>query len=176
VKSAPTLHLACIGLGSNLGQSRKLLQESWQALADHSDIFPQVLSSPYRTRPIGMESPHWFINAVGLLRTGLTPEALLAVLLQVEQRFGRTRSTDRSEYQDRTLDLDLLLFDDLVMHSPELNLPHMAMHERLFVLEPLAEVAPGLRHPLLDKTIVELLEELRLMSDTEDVERVHWLK
>ena len=123
-----------------------------------------------------METPHWFMNAVGLLRTRLAPEALLAVLLQVEQRFGRTRSTDRSEYQDRTLDLDLLLFDDLVMHSPELNLPHTAMHERLFVLEPLAEVAPGLRHPLLDKTIVELLEELRLMSDTEDVERVHWLK
>ena len=121
-----------------------------------------------------MESPHWFMNAVGLLRTGLAPEALLALLLQVEQQFGRTRSTDRSEHQDRTLDLDLLLFDDLVMHSPELNLPHMAMHERLFVLEPLAEVAPGLRHPLLDKTIFELLTKLRLKSDTEDVERVDW--
>jgi len=123
-----------------------------------------------------MKTPHWFMNAVGLLQTRLAPEALLAVLLQVEQLFGRTRSTDRSEFQDRTLDLDLLLFDDLVMHSPELNLPHTAMHERLFVLEPLAEISPGLRHPLLDKTIVELLEELRLMSDTEDVERVHWLK
>ena len=121
-----------------------------------------------------MESQNWFINAVGLLRTGLDTEALLAVLLQVEQQFGRSRSTDLSEYQDRTLDLDLLLFDDLVMCSPELNLPHMAMHERLFVLEPLAEVAPGLLHPLLDKTIFELLAELRLKSDTEDVEQVHW--
>ncbi len=123
-----------------------------------------------------MESPHWFINAVGLLRTGLAPEALLAILLQVEQQFGRTRSTDRSEYQDRTLDLDLLLFDDLVMRSPELNLPHTAMHERLFVLEPLAEVGHELLHPLLNKTIFELLAELRLKSDTEDVERVHWLE
>ena len=123
-----------------------------------------------------MESQNWFINAVGLLHTSLDPEALLAVLLQVEQQFGRSRSTDLSEYQDRTLDLDLLLFDDLVMHSPELNLPHMAMHERLFVLEPLAEVAPGLLHPLLGKTIFELLAELRLKSETEDVEQVHWLE
>jgi len=121
-----------------------------------------------------METPHWFMNAVGLLRTRLAPEALLAVLLQVEKQFGRTRSTNQSEHQDRTLDLDLLLFDDLVMHSPELNLPHTAMHERLFVLEPLAEIAHELLHPLLDKTIVELLTELRLKSDTEDVERMQW--
>lgn len=121
-----------------------------------------------------MESPHWFINAVGLLRTELSPEALLAVLLQVEQQFGRIRPTYRSGYRDRTLDLDLLLFDDLIMRSPELNLPHTAMHERLFVLEPLAEVAHGLLHPLLDKTIFELLAELRLKSDAEDVEQVHW--
>ena len=121
-----------------------------------------------------MESTNLFINAVGLLRTGLAPEALLSILLQVEQQFGRIRSADRTGHQDRTLDLDLLFFDDLVMRSPELNLPHTAMHERLFVLEPLAEVAPGLLHPLLDKTIFELLAELRLKSDAEDVERVHW--
>lgn len=176
VKKVSSLHLACIGLGSNLGKSRKLLQDGWHGLADHPDIFPQVLSSPYRTRPIGMKSQNWFINAVGLVRTRLTPEALLAVLLNVEQQFGRTRSKDRSDYQDRTLDLDLLLFDDLVMRSAKLNLPHKAMHERLFVLEPLAEIAPGLLHPLFDKTIYELLEELRLKSDTEDVERVKWLE
>lgn len=123
-----------------------------------------------------MESLNWFINAVGLLRTSLSPEALLAILLQVEQQFGRTRSADRSKYQDRTLDLDLLLFDELVMRSPELNLPHPAMHERLFVLEPLAEVAPGMLHPLLDKTIFELLAELRFKSEADNVEQVHWLK
>ena len=167
-------HSACIGLGSNLGQSRKLLQDAWQVLADHPDIFPQVLSSPYRTRPVGMKSPHWFINAVGLVKTALSPEGLLDILLQVEQQFGRIRPTDRSCYQDRTLDLDLLLFDDLVMRTARLTLPHPAMDERLFVLVPLAEVAPELYHPLQDKTISELLAALLPASGREDVERVHW--
>ncbi len=121
-----------------------------------------------------MESQHWFINAVGLLQTCLNPEALLKVLLQVEKKFGRTRSAAQSGYQDRTLDLDLLLFDDLVMRSPALTLPHPAMSERLFVLEPLTEVAPDLLHPILGKTIRGLLAELRLTSEPEDVERVQW--
>ena len=121
-----------------------------------------------------MESRHWFINAAGLLKTTLSPEALLDTLLQVEQQFGRIRSADRSEYQDRTLDLDLLLFDDLVMRSSKLTLPHPAMHERLFVLLPLAEVAPQLHHPLQDKTIAELLAGVQLESDMDDIEGACW--
>ena len=106
------LHTACIGLGSNLGDSRKLLQDAWQELEGEPDITTKVLSSPYRTMPIGMDSPNWFVNAVGLLETTLAAELLLDALLRVEQQFGRIRS-DSGEYQDRTLDLDLLLFDDL---------------------------------------------------------------
>lgn len=167
-------HSACIGLGSNLGRSRKLLQDAWQALSGHPDIFTLALSSPYRTKPVGMESPHWFINAAGLLKTTLGPEALLDILLQEEQRFGRIRSADRSGYQDRTLDLDLLFFDDLVMRSAKLTLPHPAMHQRLFVLLPLAEIGPQLHHPLQNKSIAELLAAKQLESEMADIKRGCW--
>jgi len=166
-------HTACIGLGSNLGSSRKLVQEAWQALSVHPALALQVLSSAYRTKPVAMESSHWFINAVGLLKTSLSPRELLGVLLQVEAEFGRIRSPDRSGYQDRTLDLDLLLFDDLVIDSAELTLPHPAMDTRWFVLIPLAEIALDLVHPLQEKTIAELISGLS-PSGRENVVRVDW--
>ncbi len=121
-----------------------------------------------------MDSPHWFINAAGVLQTSLSPEALLDVLLQVEKQFGRIRSDNCSGYQDRTLDLDLLLYDDMVMRSAKLTLPHPAMLERMFVLLPLAEIGPNLLHPLQDKTIGQLLQSLRLRSDPNEIKIVDW--
>lgn len=121
-----------------------------------------------------MDSPHWFINAAGRLTTSLSPHELLALLLKVEQQYGRTRSTDQSGHQDRTLDLDLLLFDDVVMDTPELILPHPAMDGRLFVLVPLAEIARELQHPVLKKTISQLLAALPATSAAENVEQVKW--
>ncbi|MCI5221897.1 MAG: 2-amino-4-hydroxy-6-hydroxymethyldihydropteridine diphosphokinase [Candidatus Electrothrix sp. AR4] len=165
---------ACIGLGSNLGQSRTLLHDAWFALAGHPDVTLQALSSPYRTRPIAMESPHWFINAVGVLQTTLSPEALLELLLRVEEQFGRVRSANQEGYQDRTLDLDLLLFDDLIMETARLTLPHPVMHERLFVLVPLTEAAPRIEHPVLKKTVTELLAEQESKVGREDIEQLCW--
>ncbi len=140
VKRTFRISPACIGLGSNLGQSRTLLKEAWQSLGQHPEVNLQTLSSPYRTRPVGMESSHWFINAVGRLHTTLPPETLLDLLLETEQKFGRVRYPELEGYQDRTLDLDLLLFADSIIQSERLILPHPAMHERLFVLIPLAEI------------------------------------
>ncbi len=168
------LPLACIGLGSNLGQSRKLLLDAWQVLGEHPDIFLQQLSLPCRTKPVGMSSPHWFINAAGLLRSSLSPAALLEVLLATEQRFGRVRSSEQQGHQDRTLDLDLLLIDQLIVRTEALVLPHPKMQERLFVLAPLAEIAPNLRHPLLGKTIAELLADLLPQAEAGSVEQTAW--
>ena len=89
-------HFACIGLGSNLGRSKKMLHDAWQTLVALPGICPLALSLPYKTRPVGMESRHWFINAAGLLKTTLGPEPLLDTLLQVEEQFGRVRSAGSS--------------------------------------------------------------------------------
>ncbi|MGX9728291.1 MAG: 2-amino-4-hydroxy-6-hydroxymethyldihydropteridine diphosphokinase [Candidatus Electronema sp. VV] len=168
------MSLACIGLGSNLGQSRQVLLESWRTLGGQPGISLLTLSSPCRTKPVGMDSPHWFINAAGLLRTSLTPEALLDVLLAVERQFGRVRRLDMPGYRDRTLDLDLLLFDAQVMRTERLILPHPALHKRLFALVPLAEIAPQLRHPLLQKSIAELLAELLPQTAAGELEQISW--
>ncbi len=166
-------HTACIGLGSNLGRSRRLLRSAWQVLSDYPGLTPQILSSPYRTKPVAMASSLWFVNAVGLLKTCLSPRELLDVLLRVEQDFGRTRLEDQPGYQNRTLDLDLLFFDDLVLHSADLTLPHPVMHTRWFVLIPLSEIAPHLRHPLLRKTITTLIADLSAPG-RDDVVRIDW--
>ncbi|MCW5203664.1 2-amino-4-hydroxy-6-hydroxymethyldihydropteridine diphosphokinase [Desulfobulbus sp. US4] len=164
---------ACIGLGSNLGQSRTLLKEAWQSLGQHPEVNLQTLSSPYRTRPVGMESSHWFINAVGRLHTTLPPETLLDLLLETEQKFGRVRYPELEGYQDRTLDLDLLLFADSIIQSERLILPHPAMHERLFVLIPLAEIGAHINHPVLKKTVAELLEQNR-KGGRGGIEQICW--
>ncbi len=121
-----------------------------------------------------MDSPHWFINAAGLLTTSLTPSELLALLLQVEQQYGRVRSAGQIGHQDRTLDLDLLLFDDRVLDTPELILPHPAMDARLFVLVPLAEIAPELVHPVRTASVSALLARLQSSTAVEDIEQVSW--
>jgi 2-amino-4-hydroxy-6-hydroxymethyldihydropteridine diphosphokinase len=152
---------AFIGMGSNLGDGKTILQAAWQALGNVEGIVPDGLSSPYITAPVDMTSRHWFTNAVGRLQVSLPPLELLKVLLAVETSFGRTRNEKIAGYQDRSLDLDLLYYGDVVMESPELILPHPHLGDRLFVLVPFAELEPDFRDSHSDTTIVEKERRLR---------------
>ena len=151
---------ACIGLGSNLGDSLQILHDGWLRLGQQAGIRLEMLSVPYRSKPVGMKSKHWFINAVGIIRTSLTPETLLERLMAVEKDFQRRREPMNKGHQDRTLDLDLLLYDALILETPRLQIPHPQMHKRLFVLAPLAELTPNLIHPGLQLSIATLRKNL----------------
>lgn len=135
---------AYIGLGSNLGDGLSILQRAWKRIGEHDRITLDRLSSPYLTEPMGMKSSNWFTNAAGALQTSFSAQDLLAYLLTVEAEFGRTRLPETTGYQDRTLDLDILVYDDSIISSVNLILPHPELEKRLFVLEPLAEIAPEL--------------------------------
>ncbi len=139
-----TLHQAYVALGANLGNAHATLRAALDQL-DHLDQTHLVAaSSIYRTAPVGCSNQPDFFNAVVRLETQLKPEELLAALLTLETDFGRTR---RARNDPRTLDLDLLLFDDLTLDLPNLTLPHPRLHLRAFVLVPLAEIAPDLVLP-----------------------------
>ena len=168
------LHEAGIGLGSNLGDSLEILQSAWRQLQEDPAIAAVALSSPYRSQPVGMVSANWFINAAALVRTTLAPHALLHVLQRIETRCGRDRSGQSTGYQDRTLDLDLLWYDDLIFRSGDLIIPHPRMRERLFVLEPLAEIMGERILPLSGKSVRELLLGLKKSETNQIVDRVCW--
>lgn len=151
---------AYIGLGSNLGDGKRTLQDAWRSLGQYDGIDCLKLSSPYISAPVGMESDNWFTNAVGQLTTTSTPVELLQNLLTIEAAFGRRRPENVEGYQDRSLDLDLLYFGDIVMDTEELTLPHPQISGRLFVLEPLVELIPENKDQTTGKTPAEMIERL----------------
>jgi 2-amino-4-hydroxy-6-hydroxymethyldihydropteridine diphosphokinase len=162
-----------IGLGSNLGNRSTWINQACQSLETHPDIICLQRSSLYETEPESVkpldsgEAAPWFINAVLLLETSLMPRELLQVCMSVEKELGRKRSGIRISpnklYESRTIDIDLLFYDDLIIDEPDLVLPHPRLHERQFVLKPLAEILPTWQHPVLGKQIVELLARFELI-------------
>ena len=150
---------AYLSLGSNLGDRLRLIQEAVAALTVEAGPVT-ALSSLYGTEPWGFSSPHRFLNVALALETTLSPETLLAVTQRIERDLGRTHKSVDGRYADRTIDIDLLFVGDAVLDTPALTLPHPRLHLRRFVLEPLCEIAPDLCHPLLRKSVSQLLAEL----------------
>lgn len=145
-----------ISIGTNTGNRLKNLEHALNKL--HFKV-GEVLktSSVYKTQPWGFESKRWFYNAVFVLKSSCVPQILMQKLLEIEKEMGRVRG--ENGYTDRCIDLDIILFDDCIISSKQLILPHPKMHERLFVLLPLQEVMPQWIHPILKKNIEEMIRD-----------------
>ena len=158
---------AAIALGSNLpsrfGEPSDNLHEALRRLSDLGEI--TAVSSFHSTDPVGYLNQPRFVNAAALLATALSPLELLRGLLGIEHEMGRDRSSAPPK-GPRIVDLDLLLYGSLVLTDPELTLPHPAMHERRFVLEPLAEIAPAMQYPTLQCSVAEVLRGLDRAATT----------
>jgi len=145
-----------IGIGSNLGDREEHCLKAIRLFSEKG-ILVTRRSSMYETEPWGVKDQPKFLNMAIEGETGLTPAGLLEVLKMTEDEVGRTKTY---RWGPRVIDLDILLYDDLVISTPELTIPHPRMHEREFVLRPLAEIAPEKIHPMLEKTMRELLSDL----------------
>ncbi len=155
------MSFAAIALGSNLpglaGSREANMNAAMLALGEFGQVVAH--STWIETEPEGYVGQPPFLNGAVVLQTDLPPLSLLAALLRIELAFGRDRSHGIAK-GPRTLDLDLLLYDDLVLQTATLTLPHPSMHLRRFVLQPLAQIAPQWRHPVLEKTVAELLQSV----------------
>jgi 2-amino-4-hydroxy-6-hydroxymethyldihydropteridine diphosphokinase len=147
--------IAYLSLGSNLADRPHSLHDAITRLKDHGTV--RAVSHLYETEPVEFTDQPWFLNCAVEIETSEPPEQLMRNLLAIEQAMGRVRTQPKGP---RIIDIDILLFADVILETPNLTIPHPAMHQRRFVLEPLAEIAPETQHPIFKKTIRELQAEL----------------
>ncbi len=147
-----------LGLGSNQGDRRALIGDAIARLGKLGKVVAQ--SSIYETEPVEVAGGQpWFLNCALALETSLMPRQLLSAVLRIEQEMGRRRAASQPK-APRTMDIDILLFGSSVVETADLTIPHPALHHRRFVLEPLAEIAPEVRHPVLKRSVRELRDAL----------------
>ncbi|MBI2463696.1 2-amino-4-hydroxy-6-hydroxymethyldihydropteridine diphosphokinase [Candidatus Peregrinibacteria bacterium] len=160
-----------LSLGSNLGRKESNLKKALREMKTRNFWIKQV-SSVYKTEPVGKTDQAWFFNMCAIVDTRYPPDILLNKLQEIELACGRDRSQEREKWGPRTIDIDILFFEDVILDTPNLKIPHPLMHERRFVLVPLNEIAPLFTHPVLKKTVHRLLMECPDASIVEPFSRM----
>ena len=149
-----------IGIGSNLGNPYENCIKAVEAIREQPFCKMKALSPFYRTEPVGVEGQNWFINTVLSINTSLSPAETIDMMLSIERKMGRTRSGIR--WESRIIDLDILLFGNEIINDKKLNVPHPRMHTRRFVMAPMTDIAPELIHPVLGKSMADILSDIPL--------------
>lgn len=158
------MHTVYLALGSNLGDRAGNIGRALRLL-EQEGVRPVCIAAPITTAPEGFASGHLFLNTAGEFLTALAPAPLLLATQRVERSLGRTAKSSGGVYHDRTIDIDILFYDDLVASLPGLEIPHPRLSTRLFVLRPLCEIAPQLRHPVSGQTIAELCKAAAMQNE-----------
>lgn len=143
-----------LSLGSNIGDRVGYIQQATSLLSANENINIVATSSFYETEPWGMESENWFVNAVIQITTSFSPEELLDECQRIETQLGRIRNSQG--YSDRTIDIDIIFYDKLIMNNDRLTIPHKHFHKRVFMLVPMLEIAEDFVHPFFGKTVASL--------------------
>lgn len=151
---------AYLCLGSNQGDRIGFIQQAASLIKMNDGVSVVTTSSFYESEPWGMESEVWFVNAVMQINTELDPYALLATLKLIEKQLGRTSKTVNGEYSDRKIDIDIIFYEDENIKDEDLVIPHAYFHKRAFMIVPMLEIAQDFVHPVFNKTVSKLYDEL----------------